>query len=256
MVSGIRRRQAKARLALCLSVGMLIGAAPAATADGTAPDYPGSNVHVAVTGSKAAGHLIYIVASGSNKMTSLGTPINYGLYVILVNQKLLPGPCAISMATELNNISADLSAGRQLNFEQYNEGESGPFTIEVPYTPEGAGTLLVCVYSEYVTDDAAWASTTAVIAAKGAPPSGGAAPANTVRPKLSRHGRRLVCTRGSWTGHPSYYSFHWKLAGKASSDTHGTLRLPAKPHGRAVCTVTARNAAGSRSASSRPLALT
>jgi hypothetical protein len=252
-----QRRQLKAVFALCLSIGLLIGAAPVATADGTAPDYPGSNVTVAVTGSKAAGQLIYIVASGSNKKTSLGTPINYGLYVILVNQKLLPGPCASSMETELNNISADQRAGRQLNFEQYNEGESGPFTIKVPYTPEGAGMLLVCAYSEYVTDDAAWASTTAVITAKGAPsPSGGAAPANTARPKLTRHGRRLVCARGSWSGHPSSYNFHWKLAGKVSSDKRSTLTLPAKPHGRAVCTVTARNAAGSRSASSAPLALT
>jgi hypothetical protein len=253
-VSRIRRRQAKTGLALCLSIGLLIGAAPAATADGTAPDYPGSNVQVAVTGPKTAGHLIYIVAGGSNKLTSLGTPINYGLYVILVNQKLLPGPCASSMATELNNISADQSAGRQLNFEQYNEGESGPFTIKVPYTPGGAGTLLVCAYTEYVTDDAAWASTTAVITAKGAP-SGAGAPANTVRPKLSRHGRRLVCAHGSWSGHPSSYSFHWKLGGRASSDNRSTLALPAKPHGTAVCTVTARNAAGSRSASSAPLAL-
>jgi hypothetical protein len=253
-VSRTRRRHAKAGLALCLSVGLLIGAVPAATADGTAPDYPGSNVQVTVTGPKAAGHLIYIVASGSNKMSTLGTPINYGLYVILVNQKLLPGPCASAMETELNNISADQSAGRQLNFEQYNEGESGPFTIKVPYTPGGAGTLLVCAYSEYVTDDAAWASTTAVITAKGAP-SGHTAPANTVRPKLSRHGRRLVCAHGSWSGHPSSYSFGWKLAGNTRSDKRSTLMLPTKPRGTAICTVTARNAAGSRSASSAPLAL-
>jgi hypothetical protein len=253
-VSRIRTRDAKAGLALCLSVGLLIGAAPAATADGTAPDYPGSNVRVSVTGAKTAGHLIYIVASGTNKLTSLGTPINYGLYVILVNQKLLPGPCASSMETEVDNISAEQGAGRQLNYEQYNEGESGPFTIKVPYTPEGAGTLLVCAYSEYVTDDAAWASTTAVITAKSSP-SGGAAPANTARPKLSRHGRRLVCARGKWTGHPSSYSFRWKLGGKANGDKHSTLRLSAKPHGSAICTVTARNAGGSRSASSRPLAL-
>jgi hypothetical protein len=254
-VSRIRRRQVKAVLALCLSVGLLIGAAPAATADGTAPGYPGSNVQVTVSGPKTAGHLIYIVASGSNKLTSLGTPINYGLYVILVNQKLLPGACASSMETELDNISADQGAGRQLNYEQYNEGESGPFTIKVPYTPEGAGTLLVCAYSEYVTDDAAWASTTAVITAKGSP-SGSSAPLNTARPRLSRHGRRLVCARGDWSGHPSSYSFRWKLAGKASGDKHSTLTLPARVHGSAICTVTARNAGGSRSASSHPLPLT
>jgi hypothetical protein len=229
-VNRIRRRRTKAGLALWLSVGLVIGAAPAATADGTAPGYPGSNVKVSVTGPKTAGHLIYIVASGSNKLTSLGTPINYGLYVVLVNQTLLPGPCASSMETELDNISADQGAGRQLNYEQYNEGESGPFTIKVPYTPEGAGTLLVCAYSEYVTDDSAWASTTALITAKGSP-AGGTAPANTARPKITRHGRRLACARGN-------------------------LRLPAKPHGSAICTVTARNGGGSRSASSRPLALT
>jgi hypothetical protein len=252
----ILSRQLKVGLALCLSVGVLIDAAPAAaSADGTSPDYPGSSVHVSISGPEAAGHLLYIVATGSNQMTSLGTPINYGLYVILVNQKLLPGPCASSMETELNNISSDQGAGRQLNYEQYNEGESGAFTIKVPYTPGGGGTLLVCAYSEYVTDDAAWGSTTAAVSGKGSS-SGGGVPDNTVRPYVTRHGDSLTCARGSWSGHPSSYSFRWRLGGKTSTQRRNTLTLPAKAHGTAVCTVTARNAAGSRSASSRPLALT
>jgi hypothetical protein len=234
---------------------LLLGTVSTATADGTSPDYPGSSVHVSISGPEAAGHLLYIVATGSNRMTTLGTPINYGLYVILVDPKLLPGPCASSMETELNNISSDQSAGRQLNYEQYNEGESGAFTIKVPYTPGGGGSLLVCAYSEYVTDDAAWGSTTAVISGKSSSPGGGA-PADTVRPYVTRRGDSLTCARGSWSGHPTSYSFRWRLAGKTSTQKRNTLTLPAKARGTAVCTVTARNAAGSRSASSRPLALT
>jgi hypothetical protein len=222
-----RRAQLNVGLALCLSAGLLAAATPAATADGTSPDYPGSSVHVSISGPEAAGHLLYIVATGSNQMTSLGTPINYGLYVILVNQKPLPGPCASSMETELDNISSD----------------------------QGGGTLLVCAYSESVTDDAAWGSTTAVVSGKGSS-SAREAPDNTVRPHVTRHGDSLTCARGSWSGHPTSYSFRWRLAGKTSTQKRNTLTLPAKAHGTAVCTVTARNVAGSRSASSSPFALT
>ena len=128
-----------------------------------------------------------------------------------------------------------------------NEGESGPFTIKVPFTPRGGGTLLVCAYSEYVTDDAAWASTEAVVT--------GGAPTNTVKPRLTRHGARLTCARGSWGGQPSSYSYRWRLNGKTSPDKQNTLTLSSTQHGSAVCTVTAKNASGSKSASSRPLKL-
>jgi hypothetical protein len=201
-----------------------------------------------VTGPKLVGRPLTIVASGTNQTTTLGTPIDYGLYVILVNPKLLPGPCATSMETELDNIS-NTNSGRQLNFEAYNEGESGAFTINVPFTPEGSGTLLVCAYSEYVTDDAAWGTTEAVVTA------GAAAPANTTRPKLTRRGRALSCSRGSWSGKPSSYSYRWKLNGKLSRDTRSALALSSTERGTAVCTVTATNPSGSSSASSPALRL-
>jgi hypothetical protein len=246
-LSRLTKAHLAAGLALVVGIGV-VGLLPSrAVADGTAPDYPSSVLHVSVTGPKVANRPVTIVASGSNQMTALGTPIDYGLYLFLVNPKLLPGPCATSEATEETNISNNTAAGRQLNYEQFNEGESGPFTIKVPFTPGGGGTLLVCAYSEYVTDDAAWASTEAVVT--------GGAPTNTVRPKLTRHGKRLTCARGSWSGQPSAYSYRWRLNGKTSPDKQNALTLNSKQHGSAVCTVTAKNASGSKSASSRPLKL-
>jgi hypothetical protein len=99
------------------------------------------------------------------------------------------------------------------------------------------------------------AATPAVVSGKGSS-SGGGAPDNTVRPQVTRHGDSLTCARGSWSGHPTSYSFRWRLAGKASTQKRNTLTLPANAHGTAVCTVTARNPAGSRSASGSPFALT
>ncbi len=225
-------------------------AAPAALADGTAPGYPASVLHVSIPGQKVEGKVVTIVATGTNQMTSLGTPIDYGLYLFLVDPTRLPGPCATSESTELNNVANNPGAARQLNYQQYNEGEDGPFTIKVPFTPEGTGRLLVCAYSEYVTDDAAWASTQASITKPAA-----ARPANTARPRITRSGRKLSCSRGTWSGRPTSYAYRWKVGRTPSHVTRSTLTLAPGARGRVVCTVTATNAGGKASASSRAVSV-
>jgi hypothetical protein len=232
---------------LGVSLSCLALSAAAALGDGTAPDYPGSVLHVAVTGPKVADHPVTIVATGSNQMTSLGTPIDYGLVIFLVNPKVLNVPCATSESAE-ETIAADNTGGaRQLNFEDISEGESGSFSLSVPFTPGGSGSLLVCAYSEYVTDDAAWASTETTIT--------GGQPAIVAKPRLTRHGRRVSCAHGSWSGDPTTFSYHWKLDARPSADTRSWLQLPAHGHLTVLCTVTAGNTSGRASASTRTLSL-
>jgi hypothetical protein len=78
--------------------------------------------------------------------------------VIVVDAKRLPG-CRKSYNAELTDITNNPGDGLLLTFQGLNEGPSGPFKIGLRWTPHGAGALLVCAYSMYVTDDAAYAST-------------------------------------------------------------------------------------------------
>jgi hypothetical protein len=241
--------------AVALSISTALLSAAPALADGTNPLYPGSVLHVSVTGSLIAGKLLTITATGTNAPDSQGVPIDYGLNLILVDPSKLPGPCFPSFNTELTEITDNPDAGRLLTFETLNEGLSGPFTIPLYFTPAGSGSLLVCAYSMFVTDDAAYASTQVRIAP---PPGPGARrPVNTRRPRLTRSGNRLSCTRGSWSGRPTTYSYRWLVGGKANRPSRtATLAVSAKVRGRTVqCFVTATNSAGSATAASRPVAV-
>ena len=138
-----------------------------------------------------------------------------------------------------------------MTFESLNEGTSGPFRISLPFTPGGSGKLLVCAYTEFVTDDAAWASTEGHVRPAGAAQP----PVNRVPPRVKLSGKRLSCTRGSWSARPRTYSYRWlerprtRLAGRRA-----TLSVSGKLRGHRVqCAVTATNAAGSATATSRPL---
>ena len=104
-----------------------------------------------------ANKLLTIVATGTN--AAFPTPIDYGLRVILIDPTVLPGPCKQSFNAEETDWEKNPQAGRLLTFADLNEGLSGPFTITVPFTPGGSGTILVCGYTVLVTEDAAWAST-------------------------------------------------------------------------------------------------
>jgi len=161
------------RLRTVLAAGCCASAAFAAPAlgDGSAPNYPGSVLHVALARPLKAGKVLEIVATGTNAINSLGLPIDYGLEVILVDPLKLPGPCQESYNAELTDVTDNPQAGRLLTFEALNEGVSGPFKISLPFTPGGSGELVVCAYTEFVTDDAAWASTEGHVAPL-APPSG------------------------------------------------------------------------------------
>jgi hypothetical protein len=243
-------RHLAAVVCMPLVAGVLAFAAGAASADGTDPAYPGSVLHMSVTGPLEPAKVLDIVASGSNAADSLDIHLDYGLDVILVDVSKLPGPCQQSYNAELTNITNNPDAGRLLTFEDLNEGSSGSFQITLPFTPGGSGTLLVCGYSRYVTDDAAWGSTQVTIAAPGTHK-----PVNTTRPRITVTGHRLACSRGTWSGKPTSYAYRWR-AGHTIVARRSTLTAGGKLRGRTVeCVVTAKNSAGSTTAASRRVTL-
>jgi hypothetical protein len=251
-------------IAAVTALGTALGGAGAspALADGTAPAYPGSVVHVSVSGPLQAGKVLTITATGANTaQTALGGPaLDFGLDLIVVDPQILKGPCEVSEQKELTDITNVPDGGRLLNFDDLNEGSSGPFRISQPYEPAGFGPLLVCAYSKYVTDDAAYASTQVQIkpADKPAPPRvsprPSAPPRSLARPMVRLSHGRLTCTRGRWSNRPTQFTYRWKIGrGRfGSARTKGRVALSAHRQGKAiVCSVTASNARGSARATSR-----
>ena len=82
-------------------------------------------------------------------------------------------------------------------------------------------------------------------------------PANVEKPRLTRSRGALVCSRGRWSNSPSRYSYRWFVNGRRKRGATGRrLAITRTLQGRAVrCEVTAFNAGGSKTASSRTLRL-
>jgi hypothetical protein len=146
-------------IAACIAVAAALGVAQSAAADGTDPAYPGSVLHVSIGRPRLAGRPITIHATGHNAPDNLDVHLGYGLDVVLVDPRRLPGPCKRAFEAEVTDITNNPGDGALLTFEDLNEGSFGPFNIPVRFTTRGHGPLLVCAYSRYVTDDAAYAST-------------------------------------------------------------------------------------------------
>jgi hypothetical protein len=80
-------------------------------------------------------------------------------------------------------------------------------------------------------------------------------PLNTSRPSLTRSGRTVTCSRGSWRN-AARFSYSWRVNGIAHKGASATLAVgtAVKRHS-ARCSVTASNAAGTTTATSAQLRL-
>ncbi len=122
--------------------------------------------------------------------------------------------------------------------------------------------MLFCGYTDDGADDTLAAAsmivnfTTASQGGGGGGQGQGAAkPANTAKPRVTRSGNQLRCTRGSWSNSPTSFAYHWVVGGKTKAGaTSSKLTVTHGVHGHKVqCGVRASNAAGSSSALSAPL---
>ena len=177
----------------------------------------------------------------------------YGMYdleLFAVDHTLLPVDCSQSFETEDTIYTNNPQAVNFLTFGGLNEGVSGPFTIQLPVPATHAGDWLVCAYSVFIIDDAAWASTEVKITAN-------AKPAATVLPRISRSGSRLRCSPGTWSGSPTSYAYRWLVVHKTGvAGRRSSLSVTHALRGRAVeCSVTATNSAGNTTATSRQFAI-
>ena len=228
-------------------------------------------------GDAVAGQVATIVASGTNADPESGS---YYLFIYAKDQRVDP-TCAPTQEGEsqtfFNNVFEPATAGAYDSLatgllESYGPGS---FNIEVKKAFSTAGPKLLCAYSTYIAETAAVTQmvvNVAPAAGTGAPPAGavtppaanappaaapggdtatGVKPAVTKKPRIARKGRRLSCSRGSWTN-AAAYRYAWIVNGKARKGARGrALTVTRSVRNRIVrCRVTAYNAHGKRSATS------
>jgi hypothetical protein len=139
--------------------------------------------------------------------------------------------------------------------QRENVDAAGNFSLPFGYTPTKAGRFLLCGYTnDGATYTLARASMTVDVSGGS---TGVAKPANVTKPKLTRSGGQLVCSRGRWSNRPSRFSYSWFVDGKRKKGATGRrLAITRNLRNHAVlCKVTASNAGGSKTAASRALRL-
>jgi hypothetical protein len=87
-----------------------------------------------------------------------------------------------------------------------------------------------------------------------APSAKAGAPHATKAPKLARVGKRLTCSAGNWTGAPKL-SYGWKRDGKAiKGQTASRYTIRKADRRKALtCAVTAKNAGGTKTVTTRAI---
>jgi hypothetical protein len=135
--------------------------------------------------------------------------------------------------------------------QRENVDAAGNFSIPFGWAPTKPGRFLLCGYTN---DGATYTQTMASLAVD---VSGASTPrpANVGRPKLTRSRGALVCSRGRWTNSPSRYSYRWFVNGRRKRGATGRRLAVTKSMRTVRCEVTASNAGGSKTATSRTLRL-
>ncbi len=241
--SGFARR---ARASIIAGAGTVVVCALAATPAGATGGYPGETLSLALQGTSVSGHETQFVASGQDADVA-DYAGGFSLEVFAKNTSVDP-TCSNSYLGE-----EQASVGDQ--YEQQivigdPEGLDTSFTVPFKYVFPGTGGVTLCAYSTWVTDTAASASLKINVLPAG---SGASKPVNTKKPKLTRSGKTLKCSRGSWRN-ASSYRYGWSVSGHTKKGaTSSRFKIAKGVKGSVVCRVTASNAAGKTVASSRAL---
>ena len=255
-----------------LSVGAGLGAATWLPA-GAGADIP-FTLSLAGPSSPVSGQPFAITASGTSP-TDQG-PVYLDVYEI---------PASFATTCPASYLDAGQlaggSGGQDVAFyDRESPDASGNFSMPLAFTPSAPGGYLFCGYTDdEATDTLAQATLLENVVAPPSSGSGGgnggtggtgsggtgagggnpgtvppAKPAETARPRITRTGAQLVCSRGSWTG-AATFAYAWLVNGHLKRGAHKTrLAVGKSLKGRSVaCQVTASNSAGNASATSRPL---
>lgn len=166
--------------------------------------------------------------------------------------------CPSSVMNAPTVASGSSTIGGELVATAVHAGNAQPYSIPIVWSPRVAGTYLICTYLNHqIYTDVLHQHTITVSNGAGPvstpPPGTVSAPSKVTAPRLVRRGPRLVCSRGTWSGSPTSYTYKWKAGRKVvAGATSRKLRVTRALRGtRVLCAVVATNAAGSTAASSR-----
>ena len=234
-----------------------------------------STLTVALQGEARQGQVATFVASGTNSDPESGS--NY-LHIYAKDANVDP-TCAPTQDQEsqtfMNNVFEPATAGAydSLATGQLESYGPGSFNIQIKKAFSTPGPKLLCAYSTFIAITTVATQLTVNVAPAGqvnndstqggqVPTTPGeqsddvpntvAKPANQSRPRLKRSGRRLSCQRGTWTN-ATRYKYAWVVNDRVKRGaSRRTLTLNRRFRGSVKCRVTAYNAAGRKTAVSRP----
>ena len=241
-----------------------------ASATGT---YPGETLSLTQDASAVVGPAVNFEAVG--QQTDVADYAGgFDLNVFAKDPSVDP-TCAPSYPEEVNNSITDPSEQQVVIGDWQGSDES--FDVPFKLVFAHSGQVLLCAYSDWITDTAASAQLLVDVTAPAspgsaptppAPPANPTAPAspatgtkamakprNTSRPRLKRSGKFISCTTGDWSNSPRGFSYRWLIGGRGLAKAKKS-RLAVSPslRGHKVqCSVRATNTAGAGTAVSHPL---
>jgi hypothetical protein len=258
-----RRAPRRAGRWLLLGALGMLGPAVLASPAGATGSYPGETLSLTSTGPAVAGKAVNLLATG--QQTDVADYAGGFSLDVFEKDPSVDPTCSPSYWDESNNAITDPS---ELHFI-VGDWEGLDTTFSVPFSAvfEKPGPVLLCAYSDWITDTAASAVMTVDVSGPAGPPSGGpnpvpnppgptvAKPVNKALPRLNRLHNKLSCSRGAWSNSPASYSFRWLAGGRHVHGAKGSgLTVSGSLRGRRVrCAVSATNGAGTTTALSRPL---
>jgi hypothetical protein len=226
------------------AVGLFVPAVAAAPASATG-SYPGETLSLAQAGPAVAGKVALFVASGRQTDVA-GYAGGFNLDVFAKDPRVDPS-CAPDLVGEGNAAITDRSEFRVVVGQWQGTATSFSLRFKTMLKP---GPVLLCAYSDWITDTAASAHLRITVAHAGST----ARPKNIAKPRVTRSGNSLVCATGSWANNPSRFEFGWLLDRILRQGTHSkrlTLSRTLRSH-TVRCTVSASNRFGTTTAISTP----
>jgi hypothetical protein len=234
-----------------MAIGAAVVAAPAAMA-GT------YTLNLSAPPTPAVGQTTIIQATGSNPPDDF---FSSWLDVAAIPASVLSAcPAGYLNASQIASSTSSQGGENVATALREDVDSAGNFAMPLAWTPSVPGRFLICGY----TNDGATATLATsflTMTVAGGPSSGpdpvqppsGAKPANVAKPRVTRSGRKLRCSAGTWSNGPTAMSFRWLVNGKRGASGR-KLSVTRKLRGRRVqCAVTASNAAGATTAVSRTL---
>lgn len=212
-------------------------------------------LHLSAPPSATVGQTVIMQATGANPSTDFFTS---WLDIHAIPAEVLSTcPAGYLNASQVASSTTARGGGSVAIAQREDVDAAGNFSMPIAFTPTAPGRFLICAYTnDGATGTLAATSVILEVRSASAPgattaPSGG--PASVGKPRVARSRTKLVCSRGTWAGDPTRYSYRWVVNGRARRGaTRRTLRVTSALRGRKVkCSVTATNAAGSTTVASR-----